>query len=81
MRVLILPIALIVAMPALAQIPQAKPACDRPQVFETGDRVQATPKRLDQLPRAKQYLTVFREVDGCPAPIIVRDDIGAVPHR
>lgn len=81
MRALILPIALLAAAPALAAPPQARPACDRPQLFATHGRERVELKRLDQLPRAKQYLTVFREIDRCPAPIIVRDDIGAVPHR
>ncbi len=40
--------------------------------------------RLDRLPRAADYLAVYREVDHCPTPVIVRYDIGtgaATPRR
>ena len=39
-------------------------------------------QRLDRLPAAKEYLTLYRSVGGCPAPVIVRYNIGAaVPRR
>lgn len=33
--------------------------------------------RLDRLPPAALVLTVFREVGGCPTPVVVRYGIGA----
>ncbi len=36
--------------------------------------------RLDRLPPAAEYLAVYRRVDRCPAPVIVRFDIGT-PRR
>ncbi len=39
----------------------------------------AQPKRLDRLPRANLVLALYREIDRCPAPIIVRADIGGRP--
>ena len=36
-------------------------------------------QRLDRLPPASLYLTVFRTVDRCPAPVIVRADV--TPRR
>ncbi|WP_426163632.1 hypothetical protein [Sandarakinorhabdus sp. DWP1-3-1] len=33
-------------------------------------------RRLDLLPPAQHVLTVFRTVDGCLAPVIVRSSIG-----
>nr|WP_295659599.1 hypothetical protein [Polymorphobacter sp.] len=36
--------------------------------------------RLDQLPPAAEYLTVYRAVGRCPAPVVVRYGIGA-PRR
>ncbi len=34
-------------------------------------------RRLDLLPPAQHVLTVFRTVDGCLAPVVVRSNIGA----
>ncbi|MGI4876400.1 MAG: hypothetical protein ACRYG4_02815 [Janthinobacterium lividum] len=36
--------------------------------------------RLDRLPPAAEYLTVYRAVGRCPAPVVVRYGIGA-PRR
>lgn len=33
-------------------------------------------RRLDRLPPAQHVLAVFRTVDGCLAPVIVRSEIG-----
>lgn len=37
-------------------------------------------RRLDQLPPAAEYLTVYRAVDRCPSPVVVRYGIGT-PRR
>lgn len=34
-------------------------------------------QRLGELPPARHYLAVVREVGGCPAPAVVRSGIGA----
>lgn len=39
-----------------------------------GDRPRG--RRLGDLPPADHVLTVFRTIDRCPAPVIVRSDIG-----
>jgi hypothetical protein len=31
-----------------------------------------TPRRLTELPDANLYLTVYRRIDGCEAPIVVK---------
>lgn len=37
-------------------------------------------QKLNELPNANHYLTVFRTEDGCQKPVIVRYDIGSAPH-
>lgn len=44
------------------------------------DKEPMRPNKLGELPPASQFLTVYREVDGCPKPVVVRRDIGA-PRR
>jgi hypothetical protein len=34
------------------------------------------PRTLDELPPARLELAVFRQVDGCPIPAVLRDGIG-----
>lgn len=82
MRILIL--AALLPVPAVAAIVPVSPA----KHCAIDDRVQAAARagadglhRLDQLPPAKDYLTVFRTVDRCPAPVIVRSEIGGAPRR
>lgn len=38
-------------------------------------------RRLDRLPPASEYLTVFRRVGHCPAPVIVGYRIGSAPRQ
>ena len=33
-------------------------------------------QRLDKMPPATAFRTVYREVDGCPTPVTLRKDIG-----
>ncbi|WP_156340289.1 hypothetical protein [Sphingomonas sp. Leaf17] len=35
--------------------------------------------KLGDLPPAAQIQTVWRQVDGCPTPVVLRDGIGANP--
>ncbi len=79
----ILPLALmLLATGAAADVVQPAARCAR------GDRVQMAAgahdapgfRRLDQLPPAAEYLAVYRRLDRCPAPVIVRYNIGA-PRR
>ena len=82
MRALIVVLALLPAA-ATADVvqPPAKGHCavdDR--VLEAARAGQDGFRRLDRLPSAAEYLTVFRNVDRCPAPVVVRYDIGT-PHR
>ena len=82
MRTLILGLALL-STPAFADV--APPP--RFAHCTVDDRVMAAARagqdgfrRLDRLPPAAEYLTVFRTVDRCPAPVVVRYDIGT-PRR
>lgn len=54
-----------------------KPACDRPssRVIGANSR-EAGIHKLGDMPPAKQYLTVLREIDGCPEPVVLREGIG-----
>jgi hypothetical protein len=38
-------------------------------------------RKLGELPPAQLVLTVYREENGCPKPVIVRHNIGAQPRR
>ena len=38
------------------------------------------PRTLDELPPGRLELAVFRQVDGCPIPAVLRDGIGAAPE-
>ncbi len=82
MRGLLL-LALLLPMPALADDVELRPArhCavdDRVLVAAKGARDGF--RQLGRLPPASEYLTVFRQVDRCPAPVVVRSGIGA-PRR
>lgn len=64
------------------------PAAPAPQGCDPGDHVQPAgaaaaigPHRLDRGPASALYLTVFRTVDSCPAPVIVRAPGQAGLHR
>ena len=87
---ILLAAALLLPVPALAYIVGRPDSAAR--ICGRDDRVlpaatAASPggfQRLDRLPAAKEYLTVYRSVGGCPAPVIVRYEIGmsaAAPRR
>lgn len=78
MRAMILTLSLLSA-PVAADVVQPP----RWQHCTVDNRVLATARpgqdgfrRLDRLPAAAEYLTVFRTVDRCPAPVVVRYNIG-----
>lgn len=63
---------------ALPQMPELRRDCPvDARVRPVGDPEAGRFRRLGDLPPAAHLLTVFRVVDGCPAPVIVRADIGA----
>ena len=39
-------------------------------------RKSVRPQRLDELPPGRLEHSVFRQVDGCPIPAVVREDVG-----
>jgi hypothetical protein len=46
-----------------------------------GARESVAPRKLGELPPAHLFLTVYREENGCPKPVIVRQNIGSQPRR
>lgn len=68
------------AVPRCADRAGVMPAADGAGgVFAPAGR--ALWQRLDRLPPAAEILTVFRTVDGCPTPVVVRYGIGAAAKR
>ena len=69
------------AQPAPAQPLQAdrseRKACpDMGPRIATLLRKGVRPQRLDELPPGRLELSVFRMVDGCPIPAVVRERVG-----
>jgi hypothetical protein len=83
MRILIAAAALLLPMPVLADIvPEwtSRTCAIDNRVVPTKDAKAKGFQRLDRLPPAAEYLTVYRAVGGCPTPVVVRYGIGA-PRR
>ncbi len=90
MRIVTLTVLLLSPFPALATA--AEPSPPSPPVkakidCRTGPSVAVAPamsrgvmQRLGDLPPATQIQTVYREVAGCPTPVVLRDGIGANAH-
>lgn len=85
MRILVL-MAIMLPVPVFADIVTPPHAASR--VCGRDDRIMPAGvthdpgfQRLDRLPPAAAYLTVYRSVDGCPAPVIIRYNIGAPTPR
>ena len=80
--------SILILAAAIAAMPLATDVVQPPARHCTiDDRVTAAARagqngfqRLDQLPPASLYLTLYRTVDRCPAPVIVRTGVGA-PRR
>lgn len=71
-------VALVVSLVAAASLSAAVPAerpANCPNDYGVRRAAGAGPHRLDRLPGADLVLTVYREVDRCPAPLIVRHDV------
>lgn len=71
---------LLVGLATVAAAPNPRPAakqCDARLQHADGDTAPARARKLNEMPPANQIKTVYREVDGCPKPMIVRRDIGA----
>ena len=67
--------SLILLVLAATATPGAKP-CRRPGADRVDARQPARARKLGEMPPARQVLGVFRTVDGCPTPIVVRDTVG-----
>ena len=54
--------------------------CASSRIDKVEARQPARVRKLADMPPGKQLLGVFREVDGCPTPMIVRETVG-MPGR
>jgi hypothetical protein len=80
MRLFILAAAL--AVPAAAAADYKAPAKHCRQAIQPAESVgKLGSKRLGELPPGELVLTVYREENGCPKPVIVRQNIGSQPRR
>ena len=60
--------------PALAQPPAGCPPTPAQLAAEHRDQVQV--RNLNELPPANAYAAVYREIEGCEAPVVIRYDVG-----
>jgi hypothetical protein len=82
MRLLILAAAALAATSAMAatDIKLGKEQCKvGPRTAEGGESPAS--KRLGELPPGQLLLAVYREENGCPKPVIVRQNVGSQPRR
>lgn len=85
MRLTLLPVLVLVALPlcGAADPSQAPSSAASTSLCKISPTVaSATPKSgrmqtLGELPPAAQIQTVWRQVDNCPTPVVLRDGIGA----
>jgi hypothetical protein len=56
--------------------PPAKPICPVSRIEQAGAPQTPRISRLGDMPPAKEIIAVLRTVDGCEAPIVVRDEVG-----
>ena len=69
------PLAAAPRTPAKFAPPRAD--CPRAATFHTLDRGKAVkPRKLNELPPANQYAAVYRRIDGCEVPLVVRYKVG-----
>ena len=75
MRIVLLTLAAL-PLTAASTPPLPGKACARPtsERVRTSEPVRA--RKLGEMPPGKQLLAVYREVDGCPKPIVVREEVG-----
>lgn len=60
----------------LAAAPAALPPCERTRITPTASIDKPTIRPLGSMPPARQILGVLHVEDGCPKPIVVREDVG-----
>jgi hypothetical protein len=77
---LILAALLLAPIPAAADY-KAPPKHCRDALHPADSREKPGAKRLGELPAGQLVLTVYREENGCPKPVIVRQNIGSQPRR
>jgi hypothetical protein len=80
MRNLILAAALVAPAPAAADYkapPQHCPGTIRP----ADSPGKMSSRRLGELPPGQVVLTVYRAENGCPKPVVVRQNVGSSPRR
>ena len=53
--------------------------CERPTMRHAQNGAPLRPRRFTELPAGRLELAVFRELDGCPIPAVVRENIGGTP--
>ena len=80
MRMLILAAALIAPTAAAADYKAPAKHC-RDALHPADAPGRSAPKKLGELPPGQLVLTVYRQENGCPKPLIVRQNIGAQPRR
>jgi hypothetical protein len=75
---LLMAAALISISASKATAPLAQPkSCPRTTRYYAWDRDKfITPRKLAQLPPANIYATVYRRVDGCEVPLVVKYGVG-----
>ena len=80
MRLIFLLIALPLATPLAASEHGVGPVCPdaRTQSVDGQDKVPRA-RPLNQMPPAREILTVLRSVDDCSRPVVIRTDIGTKP--
>jgi hypothetical protein len=66
-------------LPVLNVLPVQNADCRRPDVHMAETPLRPELKRLDELPQGDVILSVYTEVDGCMAPVIVRYGEGRAP--
>lgn len=70
------------AAAATATPPIARNApCRQPGTERAATRGSVRIRPLGEMPPARQVLAVYRSIDGCPTPVVVRDEVGANVRR
>jgi len=79
MRMLCLAATLsLLAAPVFATPSENKRTCARPDVHQARPAAPIRPRTLIELPPGNLELAVYRQIDGCQTPVIVRQNVGAV---
>ncbi len=60
----------------VAKAPAAKSCTQARATLVRDDKAHTGVHPLSKEPPANQYLTVLRSFDGCPVPVVLREDIG-----